>query len=97
MWLRMATDAITSRVCLLLSYDGWSRVVEVHAVGRSSEGNDIMRVWQVRGGSATNEVGWKLLRLDEAFSAQLTSEASLAPRSGYRRSDPAMRSIYAQI
>lgn len=78
--------------CLELRYNGYSRVVEVHAVGLFSEGNSLMRVWQVRGGSVQNEpVGWKLMRLDEGFSAFVTNEKSMAPRPGYKRGDPAMR------
>ena len=92
-------DALNAGRCLELRYDGYSRVVEVHAVGLSSEGNWLMRVWQVRGGSVTGErIGWKLMRLDEGFSAQILNEKSMAPRPGYKRGDPAMTgSIKCQL
>ena len=84
-------DAIAANKRLELRYDGYSRIVEVHAVGLTREGNWLMRVWQVRGGSVHNEpVGWKCMRLDEAGIGFLTEEESLAPRPGYRRGDKAM-------
>jgi hypothetical protein len=51
-----------------------------------------MRVFQIRGGSAHGEpVAWKLMRLDEGFSAHILNEKSMAPRPGYKRGDPAMK------
>lgn len=83
--------AMQTGKCLELRYDGYSRIVEVHAVGRTKEGHWLMRVWQVRGGSVHNEpIGWKSMRLDEAGIAHLTTEDSPAPRNGYRRGDKAM-------
>jgi hypothetical protein len=97
MWKSVACDALRQGKCLELRYDGFSRIVEVHAVGTSEEGNDLMRVWQVRGGSVSNErSGWKLLRLDEAFGAHLTDEESEAPRKGYKCGDKAMMFIDCQ-
>lgn len=81
-----------------LRYDGYSRIVEVHAVGSTKDSNDLMRVWQVRGGSNSGErTGWKAMRLDETFSAHIIDELSEAPRRGYRRGDKAMQHIYCQI
>lgn len=91
-------DTIRAQKCLEVRYDGFTRIVEVHAVGYTKEGNVIARVWQVRGGSNSNErVGWKLLRLDEAFSAHMIDEKSEAPRRGYKRGDVAMSRIACQV
>lgn len=98
MWRPVACDALRSGRCLELRYDGYFRLVEVHAVGATKDGNDIMRVWQVRGGSNSGErQGWKLMRLDEAFTAVVTDEKSEAPRRGYKRGDVAMTIIHCQI
>lgn len=98
MWLDTASQALRSARLLELRYDGWSRAVEVHAVGYSREGHPLMRVWQVSGGSNSNEPrGWKLMRCDEAVSADVGAEASEAPRPGYRRGDRAMSRIICEL
>jgi hypothetical protein len=98
MHTQTACDALRTGKCLELRYDGYTRVVEVHAVGFSKESNVVMRVWQVRGGSVSGErQGWKLLRLDEIRVVAITSEASAAPRPGYRQGDRNMLSVICQI
>ncbi len=73
MWKSQPCEALKDGKRLELRYHGYTRVVEVHAVGSSTkDGHTIMRVWQVRGGSVSNEpVGWKLLRLEEASGAHM--------------------------
>lgn len=91
-------DAIASLQRLYVTYDGYVRLVEPHAYGVTRENKDVMRVWQVAGGSVHGEpAGWKLLRLDEAFSIRAAGEAFQEPRPGYKRGDTAMRYIYAQL
>lgn len=91
-------EALRLGRCLEIGYDGFSRIVEVHAVGFSEEGNGLMRVWQVSGGSVSGErTGWKLLRLDEATSYGVTEDPSLAPRKGYRRGDKALARIVCEL
>lgn len=97
MWQAVGCEAVRQRKRLELRYDGYVRVVEVHVVGRSTEGHDLMRVWQVRGGSRSEPVGWKLLRLDEALSAHVLDEQAQVPRVGYKRDDKAMATYYCRI
>lgn len=98
MRIELACTALQQGRCLELHYDGWSRCVEVHAVGYTKDNHAIMRVWQSHGGSNSNEsVGWKLLRLDEVVRADLGAHSSDVPRSGYRRGDRAMARIVCQI
>ncbi len=98
MSVQAACEALKRQRRIELRYDGYNRVVEVHAVGLGKDGNDIMRVWQVRGGSSGNEtVGWKLLRVREASAMQVLDEKSEAPRDRYRRGDSAMVKIFCEV
>lgn len=98
MWASTACEALSSGIVLHLQYDGYFRGVEVHAIGITKDHHEIMLVWQVTGGSVSNEpVGWKMLRLDEATGASLTSQKSLAPRIGYKRDNKAMQRIVRQL
>jgi len=96
--IETACQALREGKCLQLRYDGYSRVVEIHACGFTKDNNPVARVWQVRGGSVSNEpVGWKLLRLDEAAFLDILDEDSSAPRVGYKRNDRAMHRINCQL
>lgn len=98
MWVETACEALSKGKCLELRYHGMVRVVEVHAVGASSDGQDLMRVWQVLGGSRSGgATGWKLLRLADTRSPLVTQYNSFAPREGYVRGDPALATIYCQL
>lgn len=98
MWVSQACEALRSGKVLELTYEGWARCVEVHAVGYARNGDPLMRVWQVSGGSGSGEPrGWKLMRCDEARAARVTEEPSEAPRPGYRRGDRAMERILAEV
>ncbi len=98
MLIDTACQALRTRKVLELSYDGYSRSVEVHAVGWTAAGHAVMRAWQLAGGSASGErKGWKLMRLDEALGAQLLDEAAASPRKGYKRGDAAMSRIVCEV
>ena len=93
-----ACAAVTKARCLELSYHGHARVVEVHVAGYARDGEPLIRVWQVRGGSTSGEpTGWKMFRLDQVRSVALSREPSQAPRSGYQRNDPTIVRIVCQV
>ena len=48
-------EALRSGHVLELRYDGFFRSVEVHAVGFTKQDNPVMLVWEVTGGSVSNE------------------------------------------
>jgi hypothetical protein len=92
---KIACDALRAGKRLELRYGGFTRVVEVHAVGVTRKGDLIASVWQVRGGSAHDEpTGWKTLTLADISAAALIDEPSMAPRPGYA---PRMKSMHRVI
>lgn len=91
-------EALNLALCLEITYDGYERIVEVHAVGYTKHGNAVMRVWQVSGGSESGEgTGWKLMRLEKVGSMNISDIKSQAPRVGYKNGDSAMSEITCEV
>ena len=91
--------AIEGRRLVSLWYDPGRRVVEPHAVGYGSNGQLLLRAFQIEGASASNQsFNWKLFRLDRMRDADFNGRAFLAPRPDYKRDDSVMkRGIIAQL
>lgn len=91
------TQAIQQRKVLELRYHGYSRMVEPHAYGRDKDGDEILRCYQISGGSESGErAGWKLLKVREVFSLHLTNNTFVA-RPEYKRNDKAMANVFEQL
>ena len=90
-------QAIRERKLLDLRYGGYSRTVEPHAYGRDKDGDEVVRCFQVSGGSESGErVGWKLLKAREVFSlTQLETEFTARPE--YKRGDKAIVYVFEQL
>jgi len=90
-------QAITDRKVIELRYSGYSRIVEPYAHGRSQNGEDIFRCYQLSGGSESGErVGWKILKVCDVSALHIT-DTHFTKRSDYRRGDKAMEVIYCQL
>lgn len=91
------TEAITQRRVLELRYHGYSRVVEPYAYGRDKGGDELLRCYQISGGSESGErSGWKLLKVRDVFMPVIT-EQDFTVRQEYRRGDKAMVYIFAEV
>ncbi len=90
-------DSIREKKVLDLRYHSYSRVVEPYAYGRANDGDELLRCYQVSGGSESgSRAGWKLLKVRDIFSLQMTG-MSFSVRSEYRRNDKAMGYIFCQL
>lgn len=91
-------EAIAKQLLVELRYSGWSRTIEPHAYGVDAKGDEKLRCWQVSGGSDSGEAaGWKLLNVSDIRSTTMSAVAFRSARPRYKRDDPAMRHIYAQL
>jgi hypothetical protein len=91
------TQAIREHRVLELRYSGYSRIVEPHAYGRDNANDEILRCYQVSGGSSGGEgVGWKLLKVREIFSLNLLKD-NFIKRNEYKRGDKAMEYVFEQL
>lgn len=96
--LDVLKSAIEQNLAVSFSYDDKARIVEVHAVGRSTkDGALIMRGYQVAGESSRPLPCWALFRLDNIDALTVGYIDSHAPREGYKMGDRQMSEIVAQI
>jgi hypothetical protein len=85
-------NGIAARKCLEIHYGGGWRLVEPHALGRASNGDVILRAFQISGASASGAAeGWKLLRVDRMKALRSGGQSFSGPRPDYNPADPAMK------
>lgn len=91
-------DAIKNKKILELRYHGFNRVVEPHAYGRDKDGDEILRCFQIAGGSESGEsTGWKLLKVRDIYFIVMLMDKDFTTRSGYKKNDSKMTIIFEQI
>lgn len=90
-------EAIINKLVLSFSYDGIARVVEPHAIGISRAGNVVLRCYQTHGGHITPGHEWDFCKLQKIVGIKTTGEVFQSARSGYKRGDPHMTQIFAQL
>lgn len=84
--------AIENKRCLSIDYEPGLRLIEPHALGTGSDGQILLRAYQVSGASASGEPEhWKLFRVDRIRDVTPDDTPSEAPRPGYKRGDRAMK------
>lgn len=91
-------NAVETRTILEFTYDEEPRVVEPHAHGVSTAGNEVLRCYQIKGGSVSGTVpGWHLMKISKMVNLNVTDSHFDSPRTGYKRGDKGMKTIYAEI
>lgn len=90
--LELLRQAISSKQVIQLKYDPGDRFIEPHALGYGSDGQILLRAYQVECVSASGEhQNWKLFRVDRIEAADANGESFKGPREGYKRGDRHMK------
>jgi hypothetical protein len=91
-------NAINNMEILSFTYKGNHRIVEPHAYGMGSDGDDLLRAYQVGGYSSSGRLPkWRLFEVNEIDNLSLTGEKFDGVRPNYNRNDKVMDRIYAQL
>ena len=91
-------NSVKTKTILEFNYDGHHRVVEPHAHGISTAGNEVLRCYQIKGGSVSGTVpGWHLMKISKMVNLSITDSHFDSPRPGYKKGDKGMTTIYAEI
>ena len=91
-------QAISEKRILTFTYDGYPRVVEPHAHGMTSKGNEALRCYQTEGGSKSGKVpGWHLMIVNKMEGLTIQDKMFNAPRDGYVRGDKHLPGLHCQL
>lgn len=94
----MIRNAIANKQLLSFTYDGYPRVVEPHAYGITTKDNEALRCYQVRGSDKDgNSTGWHMMLIDKMSGVTMLEETFASARSGYKRDDKGLSTIYSQL
>ena len=90
--------AIRNKCIVKFTYQGYPRVVEPHAYGTTSTGEEVIRCYQIGGTSSSGKVpGWRLMEVSQIKSLVVTEEHFSGGRIGYRRGDRGMSTIFCEL
>lgn len=93
----LVRDAIRRQRVLRLTYAGFTRLVEPHALGRTAGGHRALLAWQIEGGSRTHPpVGWRTFLVGEIADLRLTGRG-FARRPGYRRDTSGLHEVEIEV
>ncbi|WP_334189699.1 hypothetical protein [Noviherbaspirillum sp.] len=90
-------QAVKEKRVLELRYHGYSRIVEPHIYGKDKNGEEVIRCYQLAGGSESGErAGWKLLKMKDVVLVHL-AETHFLPRPEYQPEDTVIRQVFSRL
>jgi hypothetical protein len=89
--------AVQEQRVLELRYHGYSRIVEPHVYGTDKKGDEVVRCYQLAGGTDSGErAGWKLLKIRDVVLVHL-AETQFLPRPDYKSNDKVIINVFCRI
>jgi hypothetical protein len=86
--------AIKDKAIIQFDYHSETRIVEPHCHGVTSKGNEVLRGYQVGGGSVSgNPSPWRLFIVEDIINFKITDKTFDEPRPGYNPDDKGMARI----
>ena len=89
----MLCRAIEQRQRIKFMYNEKERLGEPQSYGRSSAGNEVVRIYLLKGGSRPEQ----LFVVSQIKSLIVLDEHFINPGPNYKRNDSAMKEIYCQL
>lgn len=91
-------EAIKTRSIVEFDYHGEKRIVEPHCHGISKKGNEILRGYQIGGGTVSGDPSnWRLFNIEDVINLKITDETFDGPRTDYNPNDKGMASICCRL
>ena len=95
---QLICHAIHIKKLVSLTYEGVTRIVEPHAYGLCSEGNEILRCYSVEENrSSILYQDWNLLPMSKVEKLTMLENGFLSARPGYVKDDKPINIIYEQL
>lgn len=91
-------NAVRERRIIQFWYKDLMRTLEPHTYGiHKDTNNEVLAGYQTGGFSHSGDLpGWRLYRIDELLSLQVTNQVFRITRTGYNPNDSRMSSIFAK-
>lgn len=90
-------SAIRERKEVEFTYSGLDRIGQPAAVGVSTSGNEVLRIYQTVGGHIHPNHEWDLCYVSDLSNVRVTDNTFTVDPPGYRKGDRGMSTIYEEL
>lgn len=95
--LNSIITAIKKRKLLVITYGGITRTVEPHTAGISKKRNNVLSCYQTHGKHIKPGHEWDFFTISKITNLTVLEDSFSDTRTGYKRNDSRMTTIYAEL